>query len=355
MTELHAHPDANLFPKMNEAEFDSFVADIEANGLIEEIVLHPNGSILDGRNRYEACQRLGITPRYRTWDESGNPVHFVLSMNLHRRHLDASQRAMIAGAVANIEVGEVGGGHPKTDSQICLPEAAAMLNVSQNSTKDAKIVLKDGTPEEIANCKNGDAAVSTTAKKIRARDKPVETPAPPKPTGRMGARITVPEGLTAEQLCRQAMDLESNGASSDSAAKTIGVSPGIYRLMRDIVTLSEIPYLTAWDQAVVATALDDLNENRQVQRNRKTVDPIAKHIWGSRSRGTLSYQDAARRRVESFENACRAVVNICASTSRLDLPYLNQRQLEDADAALEIAAKNIKAFQTKIKRLHKIG
>jgi hypothetical protein len=190
---------------------------------------------------------------------------------------------------------------------------------------------------------------------IRNRMPKPKTLAPTKATGRTGARITVPEDLTAEELCRQAMALESNGSSSESAAKTIGVSAAIYRMMRDIVTLSEIPYLTRWDKAVVATALDDLNENRQVRRNRKTVDSIAKHLWGPALRGTHSYQKAAGRRVEGFENACRAVANICASTSRLDLPYLNEKELKEADTVLETAGQNIKAFQAKIKRLHKIG
>jgi len=51
---LEFHPIADMFPPMEGEEFDAFVADIKANGLLEDIVLF-EGMILDGRNRYRAC------------------------------------------------------------------------------------------------------------------------------------------------------------------------------------------------------------------------------------------------------------------------------------------------------------
>ena len=49
--------------------------------------LHPDGSVVDGRNRYNACEELGIEPAYRTWDGEGSLVDFVVSLNLKRWHL----------------------------------------------------------------------------------------------------------------------------------------------------------------------------------------------------------------------------------------------------------------------------
>jgi len=70
------------------------VADIGAHGLLQPIVLH-EGKILDGRNRYRACQHAGVEPRFEEWrDES--PTAYVLSLNLHLRHLADSHRAAIA-------------------------------------------------------------------------------------------------------------------------------------------------------------------------------------------------------------------------------------------------------------------
>ena len=58
--------------------------------------LHPDGSIIDGRNRYNACIELGIEPEYRTYEGKGSMTSFTVSMNLMRRHLNSGQRGISA-------------------------------------------------------------------------------------------------------------------------------------------------------------------------------------------------------------------------------------------------------------------
>jgi hypothetical protein len=77
---------------MEGAEFDALVADIKKNGLHYPIFLY-EGKILDGRNRYRACLELGWEPATRNCDHHvGDPAGFVISRNIHRRHLTAKQR-----------------------------------------------------------------------------------------------------------------------------------------------------------------------------------------------------------------------------------------------------------------------
>jgi len=95
-TERPYHKIAQLFPLMQGEEFEQLKADIAANGLHEAIWLHPDGSILDGRNRHRACIETETKPTFRTWSGEGSLVGFVVSMNLHRRHLTSSQRAAVA-------------------------------------------------------------------------------------------------------------------------------------------------------------------------------------------------------------------------------------------------------------------
>lgn len=90
------HEVSNLFPLMEGTEFEDLKADIAQNGLLEAIWLHPDGSIIDGRNRHRACLETGIKLGFRTWNGQGSLVSFVVSMNLHRRHLTYDQRVGIA-------------------------------------------------------------------------------------------------------------------------------------------------------------------------------------------------------------------------------------------------------------------
>ena len=93
---MSSHPAARLFPLIKGDEFEALVDDIREHGQREPILMHPDGRILDGRNRYLACQKLGIEPKSEHWDGEGSPEEIVLSLNLHRRHLSSAQRAAIA-------------------------------------------------------------------------------------------------------------------------------------------------------------------------------------------------------------------------------------------------------------------
>lgn len=97
---LQWHPVSDIFPLMEGEEYVALLADIAAHGLREAIWLHPDGRIIDGRNRYRACCELGLAPALRTWDGRGSLTAFVVSLNLHRRHLNESQRAMVAAKLA---------------------------------------------------------------------------------------------------------------------------------------------------------------------------------------------------------------------------------------------------------------
>lgn len=93
------HAVANVFPLLQGEEYEQFKADIAANGLREAIWLHPDGSIIDGRNRHRACLDTGTPLRFRTWDGRGSLVTFVVSLNLHRRHLNKGQLAFVADSL----------------------------------------------------------------------------------------------------------------------------------------------------------------------------------------------------------------------------------------------------------------
>jgi ParB-like chromosome segregation protein Spo0J len=62
-TRTPAHPVADLFPMLAGDEMQSLADDIAERGLLHPIVLDTEGRILDGRNRYAACEIAGVDQR----------------------------------------------------------------------------------------------------------------------------------------------------------------------------------------------------------------------------------------------------------------------------------------------------
>ena len=159
--ELPHHPLASLFPLLDGDEFDALVADIRAYGLRQKIILF-EGMILDGRNRYAACLEAGIEPRFEVFN-GADPLAFVVSLNLQRRHLSKSQRAIVAAKIATLKDGQ------RSDLVQGLPigRAAEMLNVGERSVARAKAVLDEGIPELATAIERGEISVSAAAELAR--------------------------------------------------------------------------------------------------------------------------------------------------------------------------------------------
>ncbi len=170
---IQVHPAAEIFPLIEGAEFDALCDDIAAHGLRESLcrmwVTADDGTeepwLLDGRNRLRACERLGIKPEWRSYDDD-DPIGFVLSLNMHRRHLTESQRAIVTGKIATLR----NGGDRRSDgfsAQICAlntqAEAAKLLSVSRSSAQSARKVLDRGNDDLVSQVERGDVKVSAAA------------------------------------------------------------------------------------------------------------------------------------------------------------------------------------------------
>jgi ParB-like chromosome segregation protein Spo0J len=162
VTAVEFHPVADIFPMMSELEFAGLVVDIRDRDLQEPVWLHQDGRIIDGRNRYRACLEADREPRFRTYDGPDSElVPFVVSLNVHRRHLNESQRAMVAERIATRTEGRPS----ETDSieLVSRAEAAQLLNVGRESVARARKVATQGVPELAEKVISGEIAVSTAA------------------------------------------------------------------------------------------------------------------------------------------------------------------------------------------------
>lgn len=101
-SEIPFHPLVCIFPLLEGQQYRELVEDIRVHGLRDPIVLF-DGAILDGRNRYRACRAAQISARFETY-RGKDPLAYVVSVNLCRRHLDASQRAARQLGLADVPV-----------------------------------------------------------------------------------------------------------------------------------------------------------------------------------------------------------------------------------------------------------
>src|SRR2546430_5520016 len=159
MDDLEFHELAGLFPLMTGDESKTLGDDIKVNGQHEPIWLYED-KVLDGRNRYLECIRVGVEPTLRPY-LGDDPLAFVISLNLKRRHLDESQRAVVASKLANMP------SHRPDDKSANLrtsqAKAAKRLNVSPRSVSAAKAVRRDAIPDVVDAVEQGKVSVSAAA------------------------------------------------------------------------------------------------------------------------------------------------------------------------------------------------
>jgi len=159
------HKAANLFPLMDGEEFDALCDDMRQNKQQEPIRLL-NGKILDGRNRFRACQVLGLKPWYETVAFDVDPVKYVLSANVHRRHLNAQQKRDVIAAVlkdkpdqSNLSVAKKVGADDKTVASVRrdlearseIPNVAATTDSAGRRQPIRKPIRSQAQPQAVVS------------------------------------------------------------------------------------------------------------------------------------------------------------------------------------------------------------
>lgn len=222
---------ADFFPLIEGQELLDLANDIKERGLHHPILLHPDGSILDGRNRYRACDLVGVEPRFETWDGKGSLLGLVIALNLRRRHLNESQRAMIAAKALPLYAEEAKGRQgersdivsnlTESDRGRARDKAGADFNVGGVTIQHAKAVLDSGAPELQAAVQAGKLAASTAAQIV---DLSKEEQAA---LVKKGRKEIIRQAKHRTQQRRQA----NRAARVATAAKTVEIPRGRYHCL----------------------------------------------------------------------------------------------------------------------------
>jgi hypothetical protein len=211
---LELHALCTLFPRMSDDEFAGLRADIAANGQRTPITLY-GGKILDGGHRYRACLAEGKTPRFVEFD-GGDPVAYVLSLNLRRRHLSVGQQAAIVAAAQDWSLAHGPGRAPEQFTRTTplrargaavppesgssaglttVADRAAMSGASERTQRLADKVAKSDA-ELIKQVARGEVLLSQAVAKVSG--KPIESPMADLPPSKVPAVTPPPAAAPAE-------------------------------------------------------------------------------------------------------------------------------------------------------------
>jgi hypothetical protein len=241
---MKQHPLSAAFPAMSDSDFDSLVDDIKTHGQREAIIVF-DGAVLDGWHRYQACKVAKVECATMPFP-GGDPVAFVLSRNLHRRHLTESQRAVAVVSASNWKPhggGRKTGQVPHVALDRTTAEMAKAADVSVHTIRNAKEAVKAGLADKV---RDGEMSVRAAAESTR----PAPTEAARKP-----AKPSKEEELAAQVAeMREALAEAADEIQRLAAIKGEGDDPG--DLMKN---------LQAELRAVTARRDDLMRENSQLK------------------------------------------------------------------------------------------
>jgi hypothetical protein len=311
------HPVCALFPMCSDEELTALAADIKANGQRDPIVYYQDDSdlslapqLLDGRNRIRACEMAEVRPVLEQYlEDADSIVSWILSKNVHRRHLTPGQRAVVAEELAT---GSHGGDRSK--AQICAltqAEAAQRMGVSERTLQHVRRI-RGASPELYEAIKRGELSVNAALEQLKKTAPPTLT------TEEMSelikAELQAGEVLleTVSARIREKSEVELpdstwNTGGPWQTALQLGVTQGVWRYRQDRLPGKPIAdtYIALAEQSppepvddsknveshvgVLLAALHELTEGgsrrvplltAEVQLERRTGgQPIAPEIW----------------------------------------------------------------------------
>lgn len=247
------HPLSAAFPAMSAEDYVSLRADISANGQRDPIVIH-EGMVLDGWHRYSSHVDLGTEDQAlcEALPDGIDPVAFVLSRNLHRRHLSASQRAMAVAACATwarvgrprnsaaaapLPADENSAAAAPLPEPQTLDELAETAGVSRRTMASAGRVQKQAEPEVIQAVTDGRMTVEQAAavSKLPAAEQAAAAEAPPPP-----AKKAAPKKAPATDYDADAVIASLRGQLAEAAERIEELQGNVQALMADNESMAKV-------------------------------------------------------------------------------------------------------------------
>ena len=259
------HPAADCFPLLTGTRYQDLVDDVRHNGLVQPVLVLGD-YVLDGRNRLLAADEVGLsTVPVRELPADTDAVAFVASLNIHRRHLTATQRSASAARLLKLSHAAFRDNHPDEPDPDKLVSPIAndpVLAASGSAEPDSS---ESGAAESSPRAQRP-SRVPVTSPRPSADaddgddgDDDVE-PAVPLP----GQQVDLTEDTSPVLSARKVAEgFDVSRQSVSNAAHVIDTAPDLERPMSDgTVTLHDALRIQYEPEPVRKQAVEDVREGR---------------------------------------------------------------------------------------------
>lgn len=327
------HKLSTLFPLMKGEEFDALVNDIKEHGLLESITLF-EGKIIDGRNRYRACLKLGIPGKFRNLPKGMTAFNYVISENLRRRHLTSAQLAELALVIIEVKKKEIAkeksiktkerqdektgklGKSPipfpkneigeQSKPRDAYRETAKELHISEHTISKAKKIKEvaetdKSIAEQWEDAKRGDLSVAAVYKEVQEKEIIEE----------------LPDDLKVAVKKEKAKVKKAKQSETTYEAKiTVKEAKAIKDLPNDVIkAVIRSPYKITPEEAKVIAEIDnetlrkqEIAERELAKKRQESAVQKKKDLADGKTIPKPKYFDKDASKVQNVEDICKRAV-----------------------------------------------
>lgn len=163
-------------PELTPDERHALKESMIVRGQLTPIECNIRGIILDGHNRFEICQELGLEPKYniRDFDNETVEYQYVLEVNLTRRQLNSFQRIELYFKVFQIEK-ELAAKRRSNEVREKKGRATAIIGrrigLGHETVRTGVWLLENASEEDLMNLREGHIAIATCYSKYKKDDR----------------------------------------------------------------------------------------------------------------------------------------------------------------------------------------
>jgi len=168
-----------LVPPLTPAQYEALKGSIRIHGLLNPLIVNPEGVIIDGVNRFRACNELGIKPKYtiRKFKDRLEEKMFVIEANLTRRHLTKFQRIEMALPLIEMERElareRMLKGNPtqKFAEGEALEIIAKKIGINRTTIRQALWLMEHASKEELDKLCRGEKSIHRLYIEVKSKTK----------------------------------------------------------------------------------------------------------------------------------------------------------------------------------------